>query len=163
MGFIGPSITVGRNQTFVDPGALQSLFVPGGQIHTEGRKVQRTIRTQARSAAPVRSGLLRRSIVASQVGTIRYGVEFSVYAWANHALFVEDGTRGNGAGLIWGNPYMKLYGGGRLQGLGTHQGPRPAGPALPARRNAARPGDARVPAMNTRPGIGRATSPGRNR
>jgi hypothetical protein len=114
MGFIGPSITVSRNQTFVDPGALQSLFVPGGQIHTEGRKVQRTIRTQARSAAPVRSGLLRRSIVASQVGTIRYGVEFSVYAWANHALFVEDGTRGNGAGLIWGNPYMKLYGGGRI-------------------------------------------------
>jgi hypothetical protein len=97
----GPSVNPKRTTVKVHPAAIQSLYVPGGQVYKFASRVQRDVRTQARRAAPKRSGALRRSIQSDRVGTNQYGCRFSVYSFALHAKFVEEGTAGNGAGWIY--------------------------------------------------------------
>lgn len=78
----------------VYPVAIQSMFVPGGQVHAFGRQLRRDVMFATRRAAPKRSGVLRRSIRADRVGTNQYGVRVNVKAWAPHAKWVNDGTTG---------------------------------------------------------------------
>jgi hypothetical protein len=99
----GPSINPKRTTVTVHPAAIQSLYVPGGQIYKYAGRVQRDVRTQARRAAPKRSGALRRSIQSDRIGTNQFGCRFSVYSFAPHARFVEEGTAGNGSGWIYPN------------------------------------------------------------
>lgn len=88
----GPSINPKRTTVTVHPAAIQSLYIPGGQVYRYAGRVQRDVRTQARRAAPKRSGALRRSIQSDRIGTNQFGCRFSVYSFALHARFVEEGT-----------------------------------------------------------------------
>lgn len=92
----GPVLAPKRVHTTLHPAAIQSLFLPGGSAHRKASDIQRDVRTQARRAAPKRSGMLRRSIQSDRVGTNQYGNNFSVYSYAAHSAFVEYGTFGVG-------------------------------------------------------------------
>lgn len=108
----GPTINPKRSvTTHVYPAAIQSMFVPGGDIHGFAGKVQRNVRTQTRRAAPRRTGALARSIQGDRIGTNQFGNRFSVYSYLPHARWVSEGTAGMGAGYIYGSPvgsHMRL-------------------------------------------------------
>lgn len=76
----------------VDHVAIQSMFVEGGQVHDFGKKLRRTARIETRRAAPRRSGDLRRSIYSDLTGTNQFRLQVRVKAYAEHALWVNNGT-----------------------------------------------------------------------
>lgn len=103
------------HRTRVDYVRIQSMFVTGGQVYKFAGKVQDDVRDAARHRAGKRSGALRRSISATR-HTLPAGVKVTVAAYAEHALWVELGTAGGGAGRIFpthGIEPMVLYAGAR--------------------------------------------------
>lgn len=80
----------------VHEGAIQSMFVPGGQIDRFGRQkvsasITRSVRTFA--AQHARTGRLAGSFrTTSRVR--KFEVEFSVYSTVDHARYLEEGTAG---------------------------------------------------------------------
>lgn len=78
-------------------GAINAMFNPGGEAHSETGKIVRDIRLQAIAAAPVRSGELKRGHRANVTpGNFRKKVTGQVYNVAKHAVFVVLGTGGPG-------------------------------------------------------------------
>ena len=94
----------------VYPTAMQSMFAPGGDIYKFAGDVRDDVRTAARRGIHNRTRGLWRSITAER-HTLPLGVKFSVGSYSPYALFVEEGTAGNGAGFIWagGTKSMVLY------------------------------------------------------
>lgn len=83
----------------VYPTAMQSMFVPGGDIYKFAGDVRDDVRAAARRKIHNRTRGLWRSIT-SERHTLPLGVKFSVGSYSPYALWVEEGTAGNGAGFI---------------------------------------------------------------
>lgn len=98
-------------RTRVDWVRTQSMFATGGGVYRFAGKVEDDVRESARKRAGKRTGALRRSISSSK-HTVPLGVSFKVQAFAEHALWVEQGTAGGGIGRIYprhGIEPMALY------------------------------------------------------
>jgi hypothetical protein len=108
-------------RTRVDWVRTQSMFVRGGGVYRFANKVEDDVRESARKRAGKRSGALRRSIASSR-HTVPLGVTVKVQAYAEHALWVEEGTAGGGTGRIYprhGIEPMALYSSKGPQGRRT--------------------------------------------
>jgi hypothetical protein len=106
-----------RTRVTVDPVAIQSQFVRGGDIHKKAKQVGDDVRTAARRLVGKRTRRLWRSISVPAPHTLPLGVRVNVEAFAPYALFHELGTAGAGAGTIptkKPGALMTLYAGGRV-------------------------------------------------
>jgi hypothetical protein len=99
-------------RTRVNPVAIQSMFVPGGDIYKFAGKVENDVRTAARRRIRNRSRRLRRSVTARRRPN-QYGVRFTVGAYAPYALYVELGTGPYISASRFGE-HMTLYAGARF-------------------------------------------------
>jgi hypothetical protein len=81
------------------PAAMQSMFASGGDIYKFAGDVRDDVRTLARKGIHNRTRGLWRSIT-SERHTLPLGVKFSVGSYSPYALYVEEGTAGDGAGFI---------------------------------------------------------------
>lgn len=83
-----------RARVRVHHAAIRRLWLPGGQVHRFTGRFARSMEYQSRVAAPKRTGTLRRSIGSDRRGSNQYGNQVTVWAGAEHALWVLLGTRG---------------------------------------------------------------------
>ena len=86
--------SVNRIRVSVNSAAIESMFMPGGDVWAWGRDTGYEINAVARATAPSRTGHLRSAHGMLQVPNGRTQVRTVVYNDADHARYVHDGTVG---------------------------------------------------------------------
>lgn len=88
----------------VHEAALRAMWMsPTGQVHRHYTRFGRVAEEGAKTAAPVRTGRLKRSISGGVSGSNQYGLNVRLVADIGYAHFVADGTAGKTG------PTMVLY------------------------------------------------------
>lgn len=76
----------------VDGGAIQSLFLPTGEVGQHADRLRYWCAAYSKAAAPKRTGALSRSIKSDRRGSGRTQSRFTVWTTSPYGYFVHEGT-----------------------------------------------------------------------